>query len=301
MKEANKIFSKKKVIEFLYLTSGVAIASFAFSFFLNPNNIVIGGVSGIGVITKYISGYDPATMILIINLGLLLLGLLLLGKEFFIKTVYGAVMFPVFIWIFDLLYKVIGIDFTQIEMILIICFSSIIMGIGLGIVLKNGGATGGTEIPQKIFFKYFHLPFSLSMYIIDSIVIIVGFILMEQDVSTLLYEIVFMYVSGVAMDMIVFSGFNKRAVYIISDKKDEIRNELINNFSRGVTNIKVIGEYSKNEKQMLLCVLSTLEYYKLRDFIGKIDPNAFFFAVRASEVRGEGFSYVKEDTDSQCN
>lgn len=288
------LFTKKKVFEFLYLTCGVAIASFAFSFFLNPNNIVIGGTSGISIIIKDLTGgYDPATIILFLNLGLLIVGLIFLGKDFFFKTAYGSLMFPVFIWIFNKIYDFLGIDFSQMDIILVIVFSSIIMGIGLGIVVKNGGTTGGTDIPQRIFFKYFHLPYSISLYMIDGTIIFLGFILMKQEVDLILYEIIFMYVCGVTMDMVVFSGFNKRAVYIISEKNNQIKEELLVNFSRGVTSIKVIGEYSQNEKQMLLCVLSTLEYYKLRDFIEKIDANAFFYVVRASEVRGEGFSYVK--------
>ena len=288
------LFTRKKVFEFLYLTCGVAIASFAFSFFLNPNNIVIGGTSGISIIIKDLTGgYDPATIILFLNLGLLIVGLIFLGKDFFFKTAYGSLMFPVFIWIFNKIYDFLGIDFSQMDIILVIVFSSIIMGIGLGIVVKNGGTTGGTDIPQRIFFKYFHLPYSISLYMIDGTIIFLGFILMKQEVDLILYEIIFMYVCGVTMDMVVFSGFNKRAVYIISEKNNQIKEELLVNFSRGVTSIKVIGEYSQNEKQMLLCVLSTLEYYKLRDFIEKIDANAFFYVVRASEVRGEGFYYVK--------
>ncbi|MBP6903778.1 MAG: YitT family protein [Bacilli bacterium] len=290
------LFTKKRILEFIYITCGVAIASFAFSFFLNPNNIVIGGISGISIIIKDLTGgYNPATMILILNVVLLLIGLVFLGKDFFIKTAYGSIMFPVFIWLFDFIYQIIAIDFSQMDMILVIVFSAIIMGSGLGIVVKHGGTTGGTEIPQKILFKYFHLPYSISLYILDGTVILLGFILMEQKIDFVFYEIIFMFICGFAMDLVIFSGFNKRAVYIISEKVEEIREELLTNFDRGVTGIKVIGEYSQSEKKMLLCVLSTLEYYKLRDFIGKIDKNAFFYAVRASEVRGEGFSYVKED------
>ncbi|HKM29668.1 MAG TPA: YitT family protein [Bacilli bacterium] len=291
-----ELFTKKRILEFIYLTIGVAFVSFSFSFFLSPNNIVVGGVSGISIIIKDLfGGYDPATVILVLNIGLLVIGFIFLGKDFFFKTAYGSLMFPVFIWLFDFVYKVMKLDFSQMDIILVIIFSSIIMGLGLGIVVKNGGTTGGTEIPQRIFFKYFHLPYSLSLYIIDGSIILIGFILMKQQIDLIFYEIIFMFICGFAMDMVVFSGFNKRAVYIISEKTKEIKEELLVNFNRGVTSIRVIGEYSQNEKKMLLCVLSTLEYYKLRDFIGKIDENAFFYAVRASEVRGEGFSYAKED------
>lgn len=304
-----ELFTKKRIMEWLVMTMGVAISSFAFSFFLNVNNIVIGGVSGISVIIKDLSGNDPAIMMLIINAALLVVGFLCLGKEFLLKNAYGSLMYPIFVKVFDLLYAFLEdnqiLDLRipafggEAEYMLIIVFSSIIMGIGLGYVVKYGGSTGGTETPQNIFFKYFHIPPSVTLYIIDGTVIVIGFILMKQDINTLLYELIFMYLCGVVMDTIIFGGFNKRAVYIISNKTEEIRCELLEKFARGVTSINVVGEFTKDEKKMLLCVLSSSEYYKLRDFIEKIDNRAFFYSVRASEVRGEGFSYGSDEVVSK--
>lgn len=285
---------RKKVLEWFYITVGVAIASFAFSFFLNVNNIVIGGVSGISIIIKNkVHGYDPALSILIVNIILLILGLVLLGKEFLIKTTYGSLLYPAFISFYDWLYKVLALDFSgnSLDMMLIILFSSILMGAGLGMVMKHGGTTGGTEVLQKIAFKYLHVPFSASLFILDGLVIFFGLILNVASLQITLYAVVFTYISGIVMDTVVFSGFNKRAVYIISSKNEEIKNELLHKFERGVTSIKATGEYSKMAREILVCVLSSREYFRLRQIIEKYDPNAFYYAVRASEVRGEGFSY----------
>ncbi|HHX79466.1 MAG TPA: YitT family protein [Acholeplasmataceae bacterium] len=289
--ETKKNF-KKKIKEWLNIIGGVAMASFAFSFFLSPKNIVIGGVSGIGIILKnLISGYDPAFTILIINIFLLLLGLLLLGRDFFLKTAFGSILFPLFIGLFEFIYARIKIDVTELDMVLIVLFSALIMGVGLGIVVRNGGTTGGSEVIQKVFFRFFHMPYSVSLYIIDGLIITLGLAVGISDLQTFLYAIVFTYLSGVVVDTIVFAGFNKRAVYIISAKHEEIKNVILHNFERGVTSIKVVGEYSKNERTLLLCVLPSIEYFRLRNIVEEIDKNAFFFAVRASEVRGEGFSY----------
>lgn len=304
--KTKEIFTKKRMIEWGIMTFGVALAAFTFSFFLNVNDIVIGGVSGIGVILKSKLGMDPANVMLIINTALLVLGFICLGKEFLVKNAFGSITYPLFVKLFDWLYDVLkGLNdkFDLLvtakggtaDYMLVIIFSSILMGAGLGYVMKYGGSTGGTETPQNILFKYFHIPFSLSLYIIDGTVILLGFFLMKQDINTLLYEIVFLFANGFVMDAIIFSGFNKRAVYIISNKTEEIKDELLNNFARGVTSFKVVGEFTKEDKKMLLCVLSSSEYYKIRDFIGKIDDKAFFFAVRASEVRGEGFTYESEN------
>ena len=285
---------KKKIKEWLNLTLGVAISSFAFSFFLNPYNIVIGGVSGLGVIFKGLFGYEPALIIFLINFGLLVIGFLTIGKEFLLKTAYGSITFAGFVWLFDIIFEALQWGQYTDDLLLIIIFSSIIMGYGLGIVVKHGGSTGGTEIPQRVFYKYFHIPFSVSLYIIDGVVVTLGFFLLNQSVDIILYEIIFMAVCGVVMDTVIFSGFNKRAVYIISEKTAEIKEHLINDFARGVTGIRVVGEYSEKERKMLMCVLSTMEYYKLRDYIEKIDSTAFFYTVRANEVRGEGFTYEKD-------
>lgn len=283
---------KKKLKEWVNIILGVALASFSFSFFLNPNDIVIGGVSGVGILLKnLISGYDPAITILILNALLLILGLILLGKDFFLKTAFGSLLFPLFIGFFDFIYEILKADTTTLDMVLIALFAALIMGVGLGIVVRNGGTTGGTEVLQKIFFRFFHIPFSVSLFILDGLIISIGLILKVMDLQTFLYAIVFTYLSGVVMDTVIFAGFNKRAVCIVSDKHEEIKEIILKNFERGVTGIRVIGEYSRQEKKMLLCVLSSQEYFKLRTIVESIDRNAFFFAVRASEVRGEGFTY----------
>lgn len=288
------VFTRKKILEFFYITIGVAITSFGFSFFLNPKNLVIGGVSGVGILLKnFIPGFDPALTIFIINILLLFLGLFLLGKDFFVKTAYGSIIFPFFIFVFDIIYKVTGVDaeIQNLNMMLLVLFSSIISGIGLGVVLKFGGTTGGTEVVQKIFHKFFHLPFSTSLYILDGLVIFTGLLLGVTNFETFLYAIVFTALCGQVIDAVIYTGFNRRAVYIISKKSEEIKKHILEDFERGLTSIRVVGEYTKNTQEMLLCVLSSNEYNKLKVIINDIDENAFYFVVRANEVGGEGFTY----------
>lgn len=292
----------QKIKDYLWMTYGIAIASFSFSFFLNTKDVVVGGVSGIGIVLKNIfydnfqMTIDPSIIILVINLTLLLFGLFFLGKDFFIKTVYGSIAFPGFIYIFDEIYKLIqnvtdNFDVSTLSLPLVIVLSSIIMGYGLGLSIKHGGSTGGVEIPQTVLFKYCHVPFSVSLYFIDGSIILLGYFTLGQNLETLLYEIVFLVLNGFILDTVIFSGFNKRALYIISDKVEEIRSVILKELDRGLSSVDVIGEYSGSSKKMLICVLSSSEYYKLRNKVEEIDPKAFFFAVRAHEVRGEGFSY----------
>lgn len=291
MGKLKQIFTKKRIKETLNIALGVLIAAFAYSFFLKPNDLVIGGVSGIGVMVQKDSApwFDSVVMFGI-NLVLLVISLIFIGKEFFMKTIFGSLLFPVCTYILGLIYNLINVDFSTLDPMLVIIFSSLIMGYGLAIAMKNGGSTGGTDVVQQLFFDKFHIPYSITMYAFDGAVIFIGFFVLNQKLDLLFYEIIFAVICGLIMDVIIFSGFNKRAVHVISEKADEIKDVLLHDFERGVTSIKVVGEYSKNEKKMLMCLLSSREYNRLRDIIEKIDPNAFYYCVRANEVRGEGFS-----------
>ena len=292
-----KYFTKEHIKDWSIVTLGNLLVAFSFSFFLDPNNLVIGGTTGLATILRELFSIDPSITAFVINTALLILGLFLLGKEFFIKTVYSTLVFPVMIKLLNLLYNLITPkgEILISDPMLVILFSSLILGIGIGLVLRQGGTTGGTEVGQKILFKYMHIPFSVSLFLIDGVIILLGALLIKEegqfmDFHMVLYAVIFAYISGLVMDQIVFSGFNSRAVNIISDKNEEIKQRILNDFERGVTEIKVVGGYTNNDKTKLVCLLSSNEFYKLKAIIHEIDPNAFFYVVRASEVSGEGFT-----------
>lgn len=292
-----KYFTKEHLKDWSLVTLGNLLVAFSFSFFLDPNNLVIGGTTGLATILRELFSIDPSITALVINTALLIVGLFLLGKEFFIKTVYSTLIFPVMIKLLNLLYNLITPEGEVLisDPMLVILFSSLILGIGIGLVLRQGGTTGGTEVGQKILFKYMHIPFSVSLFLIDGVIILLGALLIKEegqfmDFHMVLYAVIFAYISGLVMDQIVFSGFNSRAVNIISDKNEEIKQRILNDFERGVTEVKVVGGYTNNDKTKLVCLLSSNEFYKLKGIIHEIDPNAFFYVVRASEVSGEGFT-----------
>ena len=292
-----KYFTKEHLKDWSLVTLGNLLVAFSFSFFLDPNNLVIGGTTGVATILRELFTIDPSITAFVINTILLIVGLILLGKEFFIKTVYSTLVFPVMIKVLNILYNLITPEGEILisDPMLVIIFSSLILGIGIGLVLRQGGTTGGTEVGQKILFKYMHIPYSVSLFLIDGVIILLGAVLIKEegqimDFHMVLYAVIFAYLSGLVMDQIVFSGFNSRAVNIISDKNEEIKQRILNDFERGVTEIKVVGGYTNDEKSKLVCILSSNEFYKLKAIIHEVDPNAFFYVVRASEVSGEGFT-----------
>jgi uncharacterized membrane-anchored protein YitT (DUF2179 family) len=290
-----KKISKKRIFEFLYINLGVMLVALSFSLFLEPNNIVAGGVSGIGIILRDIFHLNPVSIILATNLLLLIVGFIFIGKEFFLKTAYGSIMFPAYTWAFGF----ISANFaSQInDMIIITIFAALIMGLGIGLVMKNGGTTGGVEVLQTLLFKYAHLPFSTSLFIIDGVIVLAGMLVFGIEIG--LYAIIFIYLSGIIIDNVVFGGFNKRAAYIITKYPDDIKLKIYQVLERGVTEIMTKGGYTGEAKKMLLCVLSTQEYYHLRKLVKEIDPKAFLFVARTNEVIGEGFTFDESNLNKE--
>lgn len=295
-----KYLNKEYLKELFIITFGNFLVAVAFSFFLDPNNLVIGGATGLATIFKNLFEWDTAISVFVINGVLLLIGLFFLGKEFFIKTLYSSVVLPIMISFCNLLHDALVHEGEILvnDQALVIIFSSLIMGLGIGLVMRKGATTGGTEIPQKLLYKYCYIPYSVSLYLIDGVIVVLGSILLREpgqmmDINKLLYAIIFIYVSGLVIDQIVFSGFNSRAVHIISSKSEEIKKRILEDFERGVSEVKIVGGYTKEEKTKLICILSSSEFYRLKGIIHEVDPLAFFYVVRANEVSGEGFTRKK--------
>ncbi len=293
-----KFFQKRKVKDFIMLNIGIFMTACCLVFVCEPNGAVFGGVAGIGVILHNYLDFPVSTIILVINSFLLVIAWIFIGKEFCLKTLYGSFAYPIYAFILELLFKLVDqsvfIELYQTNGLLLIFFSAIIMGIGLGLAIKAGASTGGVDIIQALLYKYVKIPYSKSLFIVETPIILLGSMLNfdgSAGIINALYAIAFILISGYMMDSIIFSGFNVRATYIITNKPDEIKQEIFDKLDRGVTEIYTKGGYTGVDRKMLLCVLSSREFFILKDIIESIDPLAFIYAVRASEVHGEGFSY----------
>ncbi len=292
-----KFCSKKFLREFIFINIGVFFTSFSLCIFLDPNKLVVGGVGGIGTIltNTIFPNFKLSSIVLVINALLLLLSLFTLGKDFFFKTLYGSLIYPFYCFICEELYEFISVNnLLPIDnLLLIVLFGACITGAGMGLAIKNGGSTGGIDILQNILLKYLKMPLSTSLIIFDGIIVLGG-ALVSGDFNNILYGILFIVISGYILDNIVFGGFSFRAVHIISNEHEKIKDLIIKSFDRTVTEVYARGGYSSKETKMLICVLSTREYYNLRSIINEVDPSAFVYVVHSTEVRGAGFTYEKQ-------
>ncbi|MCD4826902.1 MAG: YitT family protein [Acholeplasmataceae bacterium] len=279
--------SRTKVREILEITGGVVLLTLGFYFFLLPQNLVIGGVMGISVLVQdFIS---VSMFILIANAILLLVGLIFLGKAFFLKTVYATVLYPVIVFILE---KTIAPDFfmkyiNESPYLIAGLFGALTVGVGLGLVIRNNSTTGGIDILQNMMHKYLHIPFSWAIYIIDGTIITIALFI---DFQAGLYAFGAMILSGMIIDRMSIEGRSGFTVFILTNQTKQMQQAIYNRLDRGLTKIKVVGGYSNKEMEMIVCTIDRMQLYTFKLIIKEIDPKAFSFVTRTKEASGYGFS-----------
>lgn len=278
------------VIEYFQITLGVILMTLGFYYFLLPMNLVIGGVMGLAVIfQKFI---NPSYFMYIVNIGLLVIGLWLLGKSFFVKTIFGTIASPTIVLILDLLgadqFFIIN-QFSDSKMLLASISGSILVGFGLGIVFRNNGTTGGIDVLQTILHKKFHYPYNVVFYATDGAVILLG-LLYFQNAENFIYGLAAIFITSYVISNVSIKGRAGQTMFIITKNPELIRDTIYEHIDRGVTIIDAQGGYSKEAKKMLVCTMSQRELNMMRELIEIVDQDAFTFMTQTKEAVGRGFS-----------
>ena len=295
---------RKRRVVYFNIVIGSLLVALAYYFLFLPQNIVIGGVTGISVILSGIFGeeFSSSIFIFLLNMIFLLVGLLFFGKEFFFNTLLGSIILPLFIFILELLnvppdilfkldellFKVSSEAMNPIsQVILTVLLGSILTGIGLGLCFRVNATTGGMDILQKIVAKVFHFPYSKTVYVTDGIVVLISVFVF--GIEKTMYSLISIYLIGIIIDLVHMGGSSRRTAFILSKKNEEIKQVIIDKLGRGVTVVDAFGGYSGYKYDMLITTLNKNESYLMRDLILEIDPLAFTFYVSAKEVYGDGF------------
>ncbi len=265
------------ISKLFFLTIGAFIAAFALECFLVPNNIIDGGIVGISMILSYITKYNLGLLIFVLNLPFICLAFTKMGKYFVFQTLYAVTMLAIGINIFQTHH-------VTDDLLLATVFGGIILGVGVGIVLKNEGSLDGTEIMSLVLSKKFG--FSVGEIIMGFNVFIYMGAGLVFGWDKAMYSILTYFIAYHVID-IVLEGLNSsKSVRIISDKAYEIGQELIDRFEIGVTYLKGVGGYSKTEKTLIYCVISRLEMAKIKEVVKELDPKAFMSVVDVHENYG---------------
>lgn len=278
----------------LFLTIlGTFIMGAAVNMVFEPMNMVVGGLSGIAIVVKrltegFIKGGIPVWLTTaIINVPLFLAAWRVKGSEFIKNTLVATISFTV------ALYLIPVIPIGQKDNLLAALFGGVLSGAGLGLVFYYGGSTGGTDLLGAIINFYVpHVSVAKALLVIDSTIIIFGAFIF--GVNKAMYAIIAAYVTTKIMNNILEGMAFAKMAYIISDHHNQISDEIFKTLNRGATFVRAQGGYTKQDKRMLMCVVSDKQTVQLKNLVAKIDPEAFLIITDAREVLGEGFIQYKQ-------
>ncbi|WP_213974759.1 YitT family protein [Tepidanaerobacter acetatoxydans] len=278
---------KELFLEYLQIVLGSFIGALSLTMFLIPNKVAAGGVSGLATVLYYLFKLPVGWMMLLFNIPLFLSGIIFLGKGVGIKTLVGSLLFSVF--------TELTVNFPVVtrDLMLSAVYGGIILGIGLGIVFRVRGSTGGTDLAAMILNHFIpSISVGQGILIIDFFVIILSGIAFNWELA--MYAWIALFVSSKVIDLIQ-EGFNyAKAVYIISNETEEISQKILKEMERGLTFIKAEGGFTRQDKNVLLCVITRLEVSRLKNIVHQTDPRAFVIVHDVHEVLGEGFSYKND-------
>ncbi len=284
--------------QFLWITVGVILIDIAYYFFYLPTNLVTGGTMGIAIIVKDYLPFNTSIFLYIVDGVLLFIGLLLLGKDFFIRTVYATILSPTVVLICETFFDsdFFKLNEGQTPYLVSGLAGGLLTAIGLGLCFRNKGTTGGMDVVQKILSKYLHIPYSYTMYMTDVVVIAIGGFFVSKalpyDIEMVIYGTLTVIGIGYVVDKIALNARNRRTAYIITQKYDEMRQMIYDTVDRGITVTNVYGGYTGHEFKMIICTMDKREAYRLSELVSKVDKNAFTFITETKEVVGnyEGLS-----------
>ena len=268
---------------------GNVLYALTLKLFLLPANLASGGATGVALAIYHLTGLSVSGVLLAVNVGMLILGFFLLGKSFVVTTLMSTFLMPAAVEAAD---RIFG-DFVLTEdLLLCTLFAGLGVGVSLGIVIRTGASTGGMDIPPLILFKYFRVPVSVGLYAFDVTILLVQAPLHQAE--NILYSILFVMVSSIALDKTLMLGTTQTEVKIISNQSGAIREAILKQLDRGVTLLEAESGYLHDRTQVIFSVISNRELFKLEKIVHGIDPNSFMVITRVSEVKGRGFSIDKQ-------
>ena len=271
--------------DYLIITLGCLLYALGLTVFIYPNNISPGGVSGVSaLINSIITSIPIGFSNVVINLPLVIIGFLKFKFKFIIKTAYAVLVSSVMI---DLLGNIL--PYFEVDRLLSSLAAGVFVGIGIGVIILKGGTTGGTDIIAKLVnLKFEFLSLGRLILAVDAVIVSVS-AYYYQDFESLLYSLLFLFVSGTVMDKLIYGANEGKIVYIISDCYKTVTDEIYKNVGRGVTYINAVGAYTGADKNIIMCVARRHEVSKIIQITKAVDGSSFLVVADAGEILGHGF------------
>lgn len=273
----------KKIINYCAFAFGLFLAAFSFNLFFAPYNLVAGGVSGLALIVHKLFSINESVFIMIANSILLGISFLFLGKEKTKNTIVGSLLFPIFVSLTSFIIPYIHME--ELELIVIAVLGGLLSGIGYGIIFKSGFTSGGTDILNQIMEKYMHIPISNSIIIVDGAITLCGGFLF--GVPLLIYAFISLILISIFSHKTIIGEGKSKTLYITSSKIEEIKYYLHNELKIDSTDFDIVGGYTNESQKMIMTVINTKDYYRIKETIKEIDKSAFITATDAYQLLNE--------------
>lgn len=282
-----------EILRYIKVMIGCYILAISLNVFLEPNNFVLGGVTGLGIIlnTLFKENFNidfPLWLSnIIINVPLFLIGLKCYGFKFIKNTLFGT------LFLSFALFSTQWLPEFKDDILLSCVFGALLDGLGLGLIIKNRFSTGGTDLLAYIGHKFLkHIPIPKILFCIDGVIIFIGILVFGVRIT--LYAMISVFIVSRVISTVI-DGFDfAKAVYIISDKSEEIGQKILNIIDKGATSIQAKGMYTQNRKDIVFCVIKQKQIPEIKEMIYEIDENAFVVISNVSEVMGLGFKKFSE-------
>lgn len=279
--------SKEFVSSLAFVVAGNFVIALGVSLFILPLNILSGGVAGISVAVQPIFHLPPTFVINFLTVALFVVGACFLGKQFAFKTIISTLIYPVFI---TLLTNVLGdVQITQNPLLGSI-YAGVCTGVGIGLVYRVGASTGGMDIPPLVINKFTKIPLPVLVMCIDGMTVILG--ASTYGIEAAMIGLVSVFVCGQVINKVLTFGIQEaKNIMIISDKHEEMLQELYSNVNRGATILQAKGGYTREQKPVIMMVVAKKQLSALNKVILQVDSEAFVIMSDVNEVHGEGFTY----------
>ncbi|BDG36537.1 YitT family protein [Parageobacillus sp. VR-IP] len=274
-----------KIKNILFILLGAAIFAFGLVHFNMQNNLAEGGFTGITLLLYFLFDIDPSYTNLALNIPLFFIGWKLLGRQTFLYTIIGTISVSLFLWIFQ--RYTIHMPLKH-DMTLAALFAGVFIGVGLGIIFRYGGTTGGVDIIARLVYKYKGISMGKTMFTFDVVVITLSLLYLSYREA--MYTLVAVFIAARVIDFMQEGGYAAKGATIISEKSEEIANRILTEMDRGVTILKGQGSYTKRDRDVLYCVVAKNELPRLKSVITSVDPHAFVAVTDVHDVLGEGFT-----------
>ena len=257
--------------------------------FIVPNNLVTGGTTGLALAARHFFGVPISLFVSVFNVLMFGIGLWILGKTFALTTLLSTIFYPIVLAFFE---RTLAYPLLTTDHLLSALLGGIMIGVAIGLVIKNNASTGGMDIPPLVLQKKLGIPVSVGMYGFDFTILLLQ--MFYSPIENVLYGIVLVLTYTIVLDKVLLIGKSQTQVLIVSKEHEKISGAIIHQLDRTTTLLEAKTGYKHYPYPVVMCVLSKRELPKLNELILSIDDHAFIVVSEANEVRGRGFTYNKE-------